>query len=81
MDNGYFSESNITGCETLGIAPYIATGREPHHRDWRTFFQEQGEPPAEDASPKIQLEVSIRLAEAAPVIEKDGNPSLGKVGL
>jgi transposase len=60
MDNGYFSESNISGCEQLGIAPYIATGREPHHLDWHTFFQEQGEPPAEDASPKIQMAYKLQ---------------------
>lgn len=60
MDNGYFSESNISGCERLGIAPYIATGRGPHHLDWHTFFQEQGEPPAEDASPKIQMTYKLQ---------------------
>jgi transposase len=60
MDNGYFSQSNITGCELLGIEPYIATGREPHHQDWHTFFQEQDEPPAEDASPKIQMAYKLQ---------------------
>ncbi len=60
MDNGSFSESNITGCERLGIEPYMATGREPHHQDWHTFFQEQGEPPAEDASPKIQMAYKLQ---------------------
>jgi transposase len=60
MDNGYFSESNISGCERLGITPYIATGRELHHLDWHTFFQEQGQPPAEDASPKIQMAYKLQ---------------------
>jgi transposase len=60
MDNGYFSESNITGCERLGIEPYIATGREPHHQDWHTFFQEQSEPPAEDACPKIRMAYKLQ---------------------
>jgi transposase len=55
MDNGYFSQTNIRSCEKRGIDPYIATGREPHHLDWHTFFQEQPEPPAEDASPKVKM--------------------------
>ena len=41
MDNGYFSEANIQGCENLGL--------EPHHLDWHTFFQQQPEPPAQQA--------------------------------
>ena len=40
IDNGYFSQANIQDCEQLGIEPYIATGREPHHLDWRSFFQQ-----------------------------------------
>lgn len=55
LDNGYFSEANITACQARGIDPYIATGREPHHQDWRTFFQELGQPPAEDASAKVKM--------------------------
>jgi transposase len=39
LDNGYFSEANITACQTRGIDPYIATGREAHYQNWRTFFQ------------------------------------------
>ena len=35
LDNGYFSESNITETELREIDPYIATGREPHHKSWR----------------------------------------------
>jgi transposase len=30
-DNGYFSASNVTACETADIAPLIATGRNAHH--------------------------------------------------
>ena len=60
MDNGYFSQTNINACEQLGIDPYIATGREPHHLDWHTFFQEQPEPPAEDASPKVKMAYKLQ---------------------
>jgi transposase len=30
-DNGYFSEANVEACQTAGIAPVIALGREAHH--------------------------------------------------
>jgi len=60
MDNGYFSQTNISDCEKRGIDPYIATGREPHHLDWHTFFQEQPEPPAEDASPKVKMAYKLQ---------------------
>lgn len=55
LDNGYFSEATIQACQVRGIDPYIATGREPHHLDWHTFFQDQPEPPAEDASAKVKM--------------------------
>ena len=55
MDNGYFSEANITACQKRGIEAYIATGREAHHKDWHTFFAELPEPPGEDASPKEKM--------------------------
>jgi transposase len=79
MDNGYFSEANIQDCENLGIEPYIATGREPHHLDWHTFFQQQAEPPAEETSPilkmayKLQTEIGkaiyrLRKCTVEPII-------------
>ena len=60
LDNGYFSQANIDACQKRGIEPYIATGREPHHPDWHTFFQEQPEPPAEDASPKFKMAYKLQ---------------------
>ena len=30
-DNGYFSEANVEACESAGIDPVIALGREAHH--------------------------------------------------
>ena len=62
MDNGYFSETNIQDCENLGIEPYIATGREPHHLDWHTFFQQQSEPPADEASPMVKMAYKLQTA-------------------
>jgi len=60
LDNGYFSEANIRELEARGIEPYIATGREPHHQSWRSFLDEQPEPPPAEASPKEQMAYKLR---------------------
>ncbi len=60
LDNGYFSEANIRELEARGIEPYIATGREPHHQSWHSFFDEQPEPPPADASLKEQMAYKLR---------------------
>jgi len=60
LDNGYFSEANVAALERRGIDPYIATGREPHHKSWRSFFAELPEPPAEDASPKVKMAYKLQ---------------------
>jgi transposase len=60
LDNGYLSESNITEMEVRGIDPYIATGREPHHRNWKTYFTEQPAPPPQDASPTAKMAYKLR---------------------
>jgi transposase len=60
MDHNYFSPHNIQALEALDIDPYIATGREPHHRSWRTFFAETPEPPPDDASPMVKMAYKLR---------------------
>lgn len=60
MDNGYFSAANLAACQKRGIDAYIATGREAHHQDWHSFFQELGEPPAEDASAKVKMAYKLQ---------------------
>jgi len=60
LDNGYWSESNVRAFETRGIEPYIATGREAHHKSWRTFFAADPVPPAEDASPKVKMAYKLQ---------------------
>lgn len=60
LDNGYFSEGTIRACEQRGIDPYIATGREPHHLDWHTFFEQQPDEPASDASPKEKMAYKLQ---------------------
>lgn len=79
MDNGYFSQANVTKCEKRGIEPFIATGRESHHRSWKDYFAELSAPPPEDASltvkmaHKLQTEVGqaiyrLRKCTVEPVI-------------
>jgi transposase len=60
LDNGYFSQANIQALEQRGIEPYIATGREPHHLSWQTFFTERPIPPSDDASPKIKMAYKLQ---------------------
>lgn len=60
LDNGYFSEHNITEMEARGIVPYIATGREPHHRNWKTYFAQQPVPPPEDATLTVKMAYKLR---------------------
>ena len=60
MDAGYFSKDNILACICRKIEAYIATGREPHHVDWHTFFLEQPQEPAFDASPKVKMAYKLQ---------------------
>jgi transposase len=59
-DNGYFSANNITACIQRGIDPHIATGREPHHRSWQTFFAQEPAPPPDDASPTVKMAYKLQ---------------------
>lgn len=60
LDNGYWSDPNRQACEQRGIEAYIATGREPHHQSWETFFAEQPASPPDDASPKEQMAYKLK---------------------
>jgi len=79
LDNGYFAPKNIKDFEARGIDPFIATGREPHHKSWQERFAETPEPPPADASPivkmayKLQTEIGkaiygLRKSTVEPVI-------------
>jgi transposase len=60
LDNGYFSEANINAFQEREVEAYIATGREPHHKDWHTFFATLPEPPGEEASPKEKMAYKLQ---------------------
>lgn len=63
LDNGYFSATNIDGLQQRGIDPYIATGRQSHNPSWKALFEELTDPPATDASPKIQMAYKLQTDE------------------
>jgi transposase len=60
LDAGYFSESNVAQMEQRGVDPYIATGRDPHHKSWRMRFAELPEPPPDDATPMVKMAYKLR---------------------
>jgi transposase len=60
LDNGFFSEKNIAALEQRHIEPYIATGREPHHKSWQERFAAEPEPPPENTSPLVKMAYKLR---------------------
>jgi transposase len=79
LDKGYYAPRNIHEFEARDIDPFIATGREPHHKSWQERFAQTPAPPPDDASLivkmayKLQTEIgkaiySLRKSTAEPVI-------------
>ena len=75
----YFAPKNIQELEARAINPFIATGREPHHKSWRERFAQTAEPPPDEASLivkmayKLQTEIGkaiygLRKSTVEPVI-------------
>jgi transposase len=60
LDNGYFSERNIEAMQERGIDPYIATGRDSHHKSWKERFASQPDPPPQDASPLVKMAYKLK---------------------
>ncbi len=63
LDSGYFSITKIDGLQHRGIDPYIATGRQSHSLYWRILLEDLGEPPAPEASPKLQMAYKLKTDE------------------
>jgi transposase len=59
-DAGFFSAATIQRLTQLGIDPYIATGRLPHHPDWHTWLEKNLAPPPEDASPRLKMTYKLQ---------------------
>jgi transposase len=60
LDNGYFSQTTLQACQKRGLEAYIATGPEPHHRSWLSFFAQLPQPPADDASAMIKMAFKLQ---------------------
>jgi len=60
LDNGYWSPDTVPLIQQRGIEPYIATGREPHHRHWKTYFAQQPDPPPASASPLLKMAYQLQ---------------------
>ena len=46
--------------EARGIDPYIATGREPSHKNWQAYFNEQPAAPSAEASPTVKMAYKLQ---------------------
>jgi len=60
LDKIYFAPQNIQDLEARQIEPFIATGREPHHRSWQERFAQTPEPPPDDASPIVKMAYKLQ---------------------
>jgi hypothetical protein len=60
LDNGCWSPTTVEALATQGIEPYIATGRDSHHRSWQERFAQEPEPPPQDASPIVQMAYKLK---------------------
>jgi len=60
LDNGFFSETNISGMQRADIEAYIATGREPHYKSVDNLLNTLPEPPSETASPREKMAYKLR---------------------
>jgi transposase len=60
LDKIYFAPKNIQALEARDIDPFIATGREPHHKSWQERFARAPEPPPPDASPIVKMAYKLR---------------------
>jgi transposase len=60
LDNGYWSPTNVAAFEARGIEPYIATGRDSHHRSWQERFAQEPAPPPQDASLIVKMAYKLK---------------------
>jgi transposase len=60
LDNGYWSPSNVEALAMQGMEPYVATGRDSHHRSWQERFAQEPEPPPEEASLIVKMAYKLK---------------------
>lgn len=70
-DTGFFSEHNVQCCQGAGVEPLIAVGRDAHHPDWRSRFEEPAplERPASHVE-QMKHALETRAGRAAYALRK-----------
>lgn len=68
-DSGYFSETNVTACESREITPYIAVGRDPHNQSPWERFQEPP-PLPDDADPVTTMKHRLKTIAGKAIYAK-----------
>lgn len=64
-DSGYFSETNVTACEAMGITPYIAIDRQKHNQSlWERFSDPPPVPDDADAVTKMKHRLKTTAGKA-----------------
>lgn len=80
LDHGYWSPANVKALADRDIEPYIATGREPHHHRWASWFTQQPAPPPPEASAqeKMAYKLQTEIGKAIYRLRKETvEPVLG----
>ncbi len=60
FDAGYFGPATLAACAKRDIEPYIATGRDPHHRSWQQRFAPLPDPPPQEASSLVKMAYKLK---------------------
>jgi hypothetical protein len=76
-DNGYFSEANVEACQTAGIAPVIALGREAHHPSLAERFA-VAPPVPEDPTPLEAMAHRLQTPEGKALYKQTPEPVFGE---
>src|SRR5438045_4414573 len=62
LDTRHIGRATLAACTRRSIEPYIATGRDPHHRSWQQRFAPLPDPPPQDASAQVKMAYKLRTA-------------------
>ena len=68
-DSGYFSETNVTACESKGITPYIAVDRQTHNQTLKERFSKPP-PVPDDADSVTRMRHRLKTTEGKTIYAK-----------
>lgn len=64
-DSGYFSETNVTACEDIGVTPYIAVDRQEHNQPlWERFKEPEPLPDYADSVTRMKHRLRTMAGKA-----------------